>query len=260
MGSDRVIRPRVRQAIAAAIDLGVTVTIATGRMYASTLPFAASLGIRAPLVCYQGGYVREMPRPDGSAGRVLLHRPLDPETARDAVTWARGLGFDPHVNVDDRLMMEIGDESAEDYERGSGIGAEFVPDLIASIAGPVTKVLAVGAAPLPERALAGAREAFGGRAQVTVSHPDYLEWTAAGVTKARGVGWLARRLGIPLRDTMAIGDQYNDAELIAEVGHGVAMGGAPESVKAAARHVTGRLEEDGAAVAIEGFVLQGRAA
>lgn len=260
MGPDRVIRPRVRAAIAGALAAGVSVTLATGRMYRSAVPYAVALGIRVPIICYQGAYVREVPAPDGEPGRVLRHTTLSAPVAREAIAWARRRGFDPHVNLDDRLLMEVGDEGAEDYERLSGIGAEFVPDLIAAVGRPVTKVLAVGAAPLPEDHLEDARRAFDGTAQVTVSHPDYLEWTAPGVTKARAVRWLARRMGVPLGQVMAIGDQYNDAEMIAEVGHGVAMGGAPEAVRAVARHVTAPLEADGAALAIEALVLGREAA
>ena len=260
MGPDRVIRPRVRHAIAAAIDAGVVVTIATGRMYRSSLPFARTLGIAAPIVCYQGAYVREVPGSDGAAGRLLLHRTMPGVVAREAIRWSRAHGFDPHVNVDDRLVMEADPGSAADHERLSGVGAEFVPDLVAAVRGPLTKVLAVGPAPLPERSLGEARAAFEGRAQVTVSHPEYLEWNAPGVTKGRGVRWLARRLAIPVGQVMAIGDQYNDAEMLAEVGHGVAMGGAPEPVRAAARHVTATLEADGAALAIEALVLGREAA
>ena len=260
LGSDRIIRPRVRSAVAEAIESGVIVTIATGRMYRSTLPFATSLGIVAPIICYQGAYVRDLPARDGTPGRLLLHRTMPGVVAREAIGWARTRGFDPHVNVDDRLVMQADATSAEDYERLSGIGAEFVEDLPAAIRGPVTKVLAVGRAPLPEQWLAEARAAFEGRAQVTVSHPEYLEWNAPGVTKGRAVRWLARRLGIPLAETMAIGDQYNDAEMLAEVGHGVAMGDSPEAVRVAARHVTATIADDGAALAIEALVLGREAA
>ena len=260
LGSDRIIRPRVRSAVAEAIESGVIVTIATGRMYRSTLPFATSLGIVAPIICYQGAYVRDLPARDGTPGRLLLHRTMPGVVAREAIGWARARGFDPHVNVDDRLVMQADATSAEDYERLSGIGAEFVEDLPAAIRGPVTKVLAVGRAPLPEQWLAEARAVFEGRAQVTVSHPEYLEWNAPGVTKGRAVRWLARRLGIPLAETMAIGDQYNDAEMLAEVGHGVAMGDSPEAVRVAARHVTATIAQDGAALAIETLVLGREAA
>ena len=259
LGPDRVIRPRVRRAVTAALESGVAVTIATGRMYRSSVPFAQSLGIVAPIICYQGAYVRDLPSPDDTPGRLLFHRTLSGAVAKEAIHWARERCFDPHVNVHDRLIMEVNSTSAGAYEWLSGTGAEFVPDLLTAVRGSVTKVLAVGAAPLPETWLPMARAAFEGRAHVTVSYPDYLEWNAPGVTKGRAVRWLARRLGIPLVQTMAIGDQYNDAEMLTEVGYGVAMGGAPDTVRSVARHVTATFEEDGAALAIETLIL-GRAA
>jgi len=255
MGGDGVIPSRTREAIAEALARGVVVTIATGRMYASALPYALNLGLSAPLICYQGAYVRELPTPGGEAGALLYHRPMDAGVARQAISWSRARGFDPHVNLDDRLIVEVDDASIDDYERRSGVVAYFVPDLLRAIDAPPTKVLAVGAAPLPERWLGAARQAFHGRAHVTVSHRDYLEWNAPGVTKGRAVAWLAERLGIPLRQTMTVGDQHNDAEMLAAAGHGVAMGGAPDAVRAAARYSTGTVEADGAAAAIEALVL-----
>ena len=58
---------------------------------------------------------------------------------------------------------------------------------------------------------------------MTISHPRFLEFVAPGVSKGRAIRWLARRLGVPLGATLAIGDQWNDLEMLAEVGHGAAM-------------------------------------
>ncbi|MDA0677517.1 MAG: HAD hydrolase family protein, partial [Chloroflexi bacterium] len=57
------------------------------------------------------------------------------------------------------------------------------------------------------------------------------------------------------RRVMAIGDGFNDVEMFNTVGMPIAMGHAPERVKCLATHVTGTLEEDGVAQAIERFVL-----
>jgi Cof subfamily protein (haloacid dehalogenase superfamily) len=252
---DLTIADRVAIAVRETIERGIPVVIATGRMYRSTVPFAQALGLTKPLICYQGAYVRQLPHADGSSGEVLHHAAMTPAVAGDAIRWSREHGFDPHLNIDDHLVMERGDESAQDYERSAGVGAEFVPDLLAAAAGRPTKVLAVGPADLPERHLAEARVAFDGRAQVTVSGPQYLEWTRIGVHKGRAVRWLARREGVPLRHVLAVGDQFNDLEMLSIVGHGVAMGGGPPEVRAAARYVTASLEDDGAALAIEALVL-----
>jgi phosphoserine phosphatase len=56
---------------------------------------------------------------------------------------------------------------------------------------------------------------------------------------------------------MAIGDQYNDLEMIGEVGHGVAMPSAPAAVLAAARYVAPPVAEEGAAQMIERIALSG---
>jgi len=54
---------------------------------------------------------------------------------------------------------------------------------------------------------------------------------------------------------LAIGDQWNDLEMLAEVGHGTAMPSAPAEVRAAARYVAAPLQDDGAARMIEDLVL-----
>ena len=101
------------------------------------------------------------------------------------------------------------------------------------------------------------RAHFAGQAEVTLSHPRFLEFMAPGVSKGLGVRWLARRLGVPLSQCLAIGDQYNDLEMISEVGHGVAMPSAPAAVQAAARYVAPPVKEQGAAQMIERIALDG---
>jgi Cof subfamily protein (haloacid dehalogenase superfamily) len=254
IGSDLVIPPRTRAAIAAAMAGGVLVTIATGRMYRSTVPYAAALGSRAPIICYQGGYIREMPGPGGEPGRLLYHRPMVAKVAREAITWAWAHGFEPHVNIDDRLVAQMGNATIAAYIRRAGVAGELVPDLLRAVVRRPTKVLAVAPEPRPRLLLDEARAAFGSRAYCTVSHRDYLEWNASGVHKGRALRWLARRLEIPLGNVMAIGDQLNDAEMLAAVGHGVAMGESPVAANGAARRISGTLAEDGAAVAIEALL------
>jgi Cof subfamily protein (haloacid dehalogenase superfamily) len=249
------ISARTRRALAGARAQGVRVVLATGRMYRSALPHVESLDLDGPLICYQGAYLRERPAPDGAPGAILWHQTLPADVARDAITWTRDHGLDPHVNRDDHLLMAVGDEGAPDYERHAGVGARFVPDLAAALDGPVTKVLAVGPTGLPAQLLASARAFFDGRAEVTVSHPEYLEFMAPGVHKGAALRWLADRLGVPMSATMAVGDQVNDLEMLTMAGLGVAMGGAPPEVRAAADHVTAGIEEDGAAKAVERFVL-----
>jgi Cof subfamily protein (haloacid dehalogenase superfamily) len=256
VGEDLVVGPRTRAAITAATGRGVAVSLVTGRMVSSARRFADDLGLRGPVVGYQGGLIREMP-PVGShrVGRLLFHRPLPAAVAREVVEWSRAAGLDPHLNHLERFVLRADDPKADDYSAFMGHRAELVPDLVAWIRHPVTKVLAVGDEPRPGQLLAVARERFAGRADVTISHPRFLEFVAPGVSKGRAVRWLSRRHGVPLGRAMAIGDQWNDFEMLQAVGHGVAMPSAPAAVRAVARYVAPPVGDEGAAALIEALVL-----
>ena len=81
----------------------------------------------------------------------------------------------------------------------------------------------------------------------------FIGWTAwldlapEGVSKASGLEWVCADLGVRRDHVLAIGDGRNDIEMLIWAGRGVAMGQAPQVVRDAADHVTGRVDEDGAA-------------
>jgi hypothetical protein len=269
VGDDLQIRPRTVAAVRAAVQAGVAVAIVTGRMASSALPYARELGLREPIVGMQGALIRELPDPDSDRdpdsgrprlGRLLYHRPLPAAVARDVIRWCRDHGLDAHVNHLETMVMPAGDSRAPEYARFNRGRVTVVPDLEAWVLHPVTKVISVGDPPTPTRLLPSARADLEGRAVATVSHPKFLEFVAPGVSKGTAVRWLARRLEIDLRDVLAIGDQLNDLEMIAEVGFGVAMPHGPAELRAAARLVAPPFEEDGAAQVLETYVLGGRTA
>jgi Cof subfamily protein (haloacid dehalogenase superfamily) len=259
IGEDLVLGARTLAAIAAARERGVAVSIVTGRMTTSALPFARTLGLRDPIVAYQGALVRALPPPDRDPhlGRILAHRPLAPDAAREVISWAKGVGLEPHVNHLERFVIQADDPRAEDYSMFLGARAEVVADLRAWLRHPISKVISVAAAadPIPESILDEGRRRFAGRAEVTISHPRFLEFLAPGVSKLVGVRHLARRARVPLGRVLAVGDQFNDLEMIAGVGHGAAMPSAPGPVRDAARYVAPPLAEEGAAQLIEQLVL-----
>ncbi len=256
VGDDLVLGERTRVAIVRAVRAGIHVSLVTGRMTASALRFAAVLELRDPLVGYQGALIRTMPdRETGRTGRILRHRPLAADVARDAVAWSSTIGLDPHANHLESLVMRADDPRFEDYSAFLGARAIRVPDLGAWIRKPVTKIVAVGEPPLPRELLPVARERFAGRAGVTLAHPRFLEFIAPGVSKGHAVGLLARRHGVPVGQVLAIGDQLNDLEMISAVGHGTAMPSAPPEVLRAARYLAPPLEDEGAAQVIEALAL-----
>ena len=256
VGDDLVIGSDTRRAIKAARHRGLFISLITGRMVSSALRFARELDLVAPLVGYQGALIREMPAADSvRPGRLLIHTPLAAEVAREVVVWARAHGLDPHLNHLERFIVRSEDPRADEYTTFMGSRPHLEDDLVASITHPVTKVMCAGEPPLPTEVAPLARAHFAGRADVTVSHPHFLEFVAPGVSKGRAVRWLSRRLGVPLGAVLAVGDQWNDIEMLAEVGHGAAMPTAPTEVQAVARYIAQPLSEEGVARLIEALVL-----
>lgn len=90
-------------------------------------------------------------------------------------------------------------------------------------------------------------------------YPKYDCWcaflNASSADKAHAAARVATMLGVAHEQTMAVGDHLNDLNLLRWAGLGVCMGDGHEKARACAAPVTGALAEDGAAQAIERFVL-----
>lgn len=82
-----------------------------------------------------------------------------------------------------------------------------------------------------------------------------LEFLHKGLSKLRAVEAVLSNLGVSYEETLAIGDSSSDLEIIRACGMGVAMGNAPDNIKAAANAVTTLNTEDGLAEAFEKYVL-----
>jgi hydroxymethylpyrimidine pyrophosphatase-like HAD family hydrolase len=78
-----------------------------------------------------------------------------------------------------------------------------------------------------------------------------VEVSAAGVTKAAGLAWVAARLGVPAERVVAFGDMPNDLPMLAWAGRAVAMANGHPSVLAAADDVTEHTDRDGVAIYLE---------
>lgn len=67
---------------------------------------------------------------------------------------------------------------------------------------------------------------------------NYIEVMPRGVNKGTALKALCKKIGIPIENTIAIGDYYNDLDLFKVAGHTVAMCNAPDEVKQIADEIT----------------------
>lgn len=80
---------------------------------------------------------------------------------------------------------------------------------------------------------------------------NVVEFVPKGTSKATGIEWLCRHLGVGVEDTYAVGDSVNDLDMLRFVGHSIAMGNASGPVKEAASFVTTDIHKDGVYRAME---------
>jgi len=100
------------------------------------------------------------------------------------------------------------------------------------------------------------RDGLGDRFHVLTGTIPYLgeaggEVSMPGVHKGAAIAHLAERLGVPMSDTIGIGDSYNDLEMLRMCGVGIAMGNADATVKSYADDVTTSVSDDGVFRAFE---------
>jgi hydroxymethylpyrimidine pyrophosphatase-like HAD family hydrolase len=266
------IAPRTALAIRAARARGVEVIIATGRSFSEgiqALSAELELAGDVPAIVRNGSAIQDV-----ATGEVLIYRVLPAEAVRLALDAALAGGTMPMIAEGPRhgeylyTLHEARDNAsaraviagwnradttryvtaAELYAVpeptwlggcGSLDATGRLYETLSAVQGAQAYWSATG---LPEAVLAARRHFVAGI-------------SPAGVSKAVGLQIFAAERGISLEETMAVGDYFNDVEMLREVGWGVVMGHAPDGVKAVADAIVPDNGHDGAAIAIERYVL-----
>ncbi|PYM92199.1 MAG: Cof-type HAD-IIB family hydrolase [Candidatus Rokuibacteriota bacterium] len=244
------VTPGVRRAVAAARASGVRVCVATGRMWRSAAPWVHRLGADAPVILYNGGQLFDFDR-----GRVLHDRRLPADSARQALAVIRRHPeVQPHLFLNDRVYVERRHPLTDAYAEDDGLEYEVVTAFEPLLTEDPHKVLVTGE---PEKLeiLGSAAKGTGLSARVVRSEATKLEFLPPGVSKATALRVMLEALGVEAEEVIAVGDNWNDLELIEAAGLGVAMGDAPEGVRARADHVCGTADEEGFRQVLERFIL-----
>lgn len=256
-GESNQISPTVKQAILAAGARGVPVAIATGRMYRSALRFHSEIGSTLPLMAYQGAWIQ-----DPATQKIYRHLTVNQFHARKLLDYfeqpkLRSL-LSVHFYINDCLYVRELTQETQIYSERSGVEAIPVGDLRHVLTDEPTKVLALSDdITIIDNLLSNLRQQYTpAELYLTTSVATFFEATNPRVNKGTGVRYLAEELlGISAANVMTIGDNFNDLEMLEYAGIGVAMGNAPADVQAVAQWVAPTVEKDGAAAAIEEFIL-----
>jgi len=240
------VSPRTRQALQGAAALGCVVTIATGRMYRSARSYAVDLGIEVPIITYQGALVK-----NARSGEVLVDMA--------GVILNEGYRRGVHMNLyfNDCLYVDRITKEGTDYANLAGVAQHPVGNLVEyidSVRNSPTKILYIADPGFLDELKSDLVKKLGSSMYITKSKPNYLEFMHPQATKREALQTLADRLEISGDEIMALGDSYNDLDMLEFAALGIAMGNAPDEVKDRADYVTDTNNRDGVAKAIEKFL------
>ncbi len=231
---------------------GLIITIATGRMFQSALPYARQLGINVPLITYHGGLIKK-----AADGEVIWHRPVPLEAAIQVAEYAREHGYHLNLFIDDYFCIPEENEYTRAYQTLSGVEFKIIgnaAEYLRKDKTPPTKMNIVSFAGTPQIMQEMAAE-FAGVVHITMARPEFLEITNLEATKGRALRHLAEEAGIKREEVAAIGDSLNDIDMLEYAGTGVAVANARDEVKKVAQVITLSNLEDGVAYFIEKYVL-----
>ena len=250
VGESPEISQRSVDALGEAARLGVKVTLATGRMYRATKPYSDELGITTPLICYQGAQVRHP-----TTGEIISETTVERGVALEVLRYCEDNGYHVTAFFGDELFMAELTPEGRYYSERANVTPQIVGGLSKWLKTDVLKLVIVTDEPTTETIVRDLSAQFDGRLYVTRSFPIFAETINPNVSKGKALRSLAGWLGVPMSKVMAIGDDLNDIDMVEVAGLGVVLKNSPPEVLEKASFVTGSVEEDGVASAVEKFIL-----
>ncbi|MGP9694768.1 HAD family hydrolase [Brachybacterium sp. AOP25-B2-12] len=242
---DGTMTPRVHDALQKVADTH-HVVIATGRSVGATLPIVRAAGVRrGHAVCSNGAVLLEIDPGETDGFRVAEVRSFRPgealRTLREAAPRASYA-----VEMPDGTFYSTGDFQDNSFGvRATPMAFEDLAQLDA------VRVVVHDPDLSPQEFSRIVSEAGVHGVEYAIGWTAWLDMAAPGVSKATGLQSVCERLGIPESDSVAVGDGFNDTEMLRWAGVGVAMGQAPEGVGEAADVRTAGVVEDGAGLVLE---------
>lgn len=254
LSSSRVIPPENVAAIHAAQRRGIVVAAATGRFTENAYALLERFSLRCPIIGINGAHIAD------DQLRVIEEKFMLPGAGERTQAILEEIGsdyfiFGRHLVCSSRKdLFHHSEVGYGDRLRALGVryfhGAEDARRIVRD---SIYKIFVCNNVPLMT-----VRERLRGieGIQLTQSSPNNIEVMPLGVDKGRGLRDFALSMGIPLEDTMALGDEENDIPMLAAAGLGVAMGNGSRLARAAAREVTDANDQCGFARAVRAYALE----
>ncbi|MBS4209920.1 Cof-type HAD-IIB family hydrolase [Bacillus sp. FJAT-50079] len=251
---DHTISERTKLALMKAQEMGVKVVLASGRPTFAMKPVAEELNLAkydSYILSFNGGTILTC-----NGYEEIFASTLTPEAVHKLYEISRRENVHIHTYVGNEIITQLANEYTTIEGNITKLPVTVVDSFVETVREPVVKVLMVEDPEKLKVVEAKLQAELVEEFSVMRSKPYFLEFTEKGVTKGSTLNLLIQKLGIKREEVIAMGDSYNDWAMIEFAGLGVAMGNAPDDVKAIADFVTDTNMNDGVAKVVEEFVLK----
>ncbi len=230
----------------------IPTVLISARMPAAITPISKKLCPNAPIIAYNGALILT---PENGQYKVLQSLSFPSEVAKGIITQSEREGFHVGVFHHDRWIVNQRDNWTEHEIYSTGLTPEVLNNsklllLLQKEMPQLQKIMVMASSDVIDRFEQDIANNYMNIVTVYRSADIYMEITPAGSSKKQGVQLLLNHLSIDSKNAIAFGDNYNDLEMLKFVGLGVAVDNARDSVKAAAKMVTGNGKQNGVANAL----------
>jgi Cof subfamily protein (haloacid dehalogenase superfamily) len=249
LNSEGKITEKTKAAIRRAVENGVIFSLCTGRPIQGVESFNSLLNLDSPIITYNGAMIVM-----GKSKEILFQQSLSEEAARSIFNIGREFGTTMVAWSMNQLYSYELNEKINDYKQITKVEPIVIEDEEKIIQSGITKILWIDTPENLAHYQKVLKDRLGDSVNFCTSRPMFLEFFHKDVSKGLAMEKLGEHFGIKREEMIGIGDGFNDLPMIEYAGLGVAMGNAPDAIKAKADYVTLSNDEDGIAHVIDKFI------
>lgn len=254
--SEKKVSDKNKEYIRKAQDKGVKVILASGRPVIGIQGVADALDLwnmGGYILAYNGGQII-----DCATGEDLVKQTIPMEFYHDICEVIRKFNAYPLTyNAQGVICEDDSNKYVQKEAYNNSISVIKVDNLEKEVQMPVVKFMVVGEPEELNKVHKYLSSLFEGKLNIFFSEPYFLEITPLGIEKSSALSRLSEMIGTTNEQIMACGDGLNDIPMLKYAGLAVAMDNAYEETKKCADYISASNEEDGVAIAIDKFIIQG---
>ena len=256
LGKEKTISIEDREALAKVDDLGIRVSLSTGRAIQACSGILNQLSLDGYHIFFDGALVS-----NPNDGKEVFAQPLSPTVVKQAIEFAHLNDIYLELFSATRYFVERETRAVAIRRQFFGIEPKLIDFTKLWNQERIIKAGLIASSPQEAEKVRNFRLHFNDSLHFsearTPAYPGvvFINVVAPEVSKGKALEALASYLGIALAEVMAIGDGTNDIPLLSLAGLAVVMGNAPDEVKEVADYVTLDVDHSGVATAINKFLL-----